>query len=346
MDAVPGYAAVSTSVDQARRRAGPKPAGLVNAVLRAVGRAGDGPERFPSPEADPATFLSSWGSHPLWLVERWLGRWGVAQVRSLVESNNRRPPLSLYALDLTPEEAVELLAAASIPAKPAGSGSACVLVAEGVSPADALAAVPGSIVQDPAANLVVLYSDVPRGTDVADLCAAPGGKALASADRARFTLASDRSESRMRMVRDNALRVGREMAFAVADARLPPLAAAGVVLLDVPCTGTGTLARHPDARWRIRPESIETMAALQAEMLAAAADVVTPGGLLIYSTCSLEPEENEERVHELLRARSEFRLEPTDAVASSLLDAEGFLSVTPQDAGFDGAFAARLRKAA
>jgi 16S rRNA (cytosine967-C5)-methyltransferase len=345
MGGVADYAAVSETVDQVREEVGPRPAGFVNAVLRNVKEGGDGPERFPPETDEPATFLATWGSHPRWLIERWLRRWSFQEVRALVEMNNRRPALNLHALEVDPDEAVRLLAGAGIRCERVGSGSACVRLAEGTSPSAALAAIPCAIIQDPAANLVARYSDVPSGTKVADLCAAPGGKVLAASDRPLYTLASDRSESRIHMVRDNARRTGREMGFVVADARQPPVDTVDVVLLDVPCTGTGTLSRHPDGRWRLRPGSIDEMASLQGEMLEAAADVVAPGGVLVYSTCTLEPEENVDRVHAFLRSHQDFHVEVTGSVPSEYLDLDGFLSITPHATGFDGAFAARLRRA-
>jgi 16S rRNA (cytosine967-C5)-methyltransferase len=147
------------------------------------------------------------------------------------------------------------------------------------------------------------------------------------------------------MVKENADRTRRDVGLAVADARRPPLRAVDVVLLDAPCTGTGTLARRPDARWRLKAGSVTEMAALQSEMLAAAADAVSPGGLLVYSTCTLEPEENEEQVDAFLAMRRDFTIEPTDAVPGQYLDDRGCLAVRPQDTGFDGAFAARMRRA-
>lgn len=345
MGGVPDYAAVSESVDQVRAEAGAAPAGLVNAVLRKVGESGDEQGLFPGFEDDPAGYLTTWGSHPRWLVERWLGRWPPETVRALVAANNERPSVSLVPLDLEPSEAVTRLGEAGLAATVVGRGTRCVRLGEGVTPAAALAALPVAVVQDPAANLVSEYADVPSGTKVADLCAAPGGKALAVSDRPLYTLAVDRSEARLGMVRDNAVRTRRPIGLVVADARRPPLRSVDVVLLDAPCTGTGTFARRPDARWRLRPDSIGEMAGLQAEMLAAGADVVAPGGLLVYSTCTLEPEENEEQVGAFLAARGDFEVEATDAVPARYLDGCGRLLVTPQDTGFDGAFAARLRRA-
>jgi 16S rRNA (cytosine967-C5)-methyltransferase len=346
MRSVPAYAAVSEAVEQTRAEAGPAPTSLVNAVLRAVGRSGDGSAHFPDFGSDPVGYLETWGSHPRWLLERWLARWGVAAVRDLVEANNRRPETYLLALDRSPADAAAALAAAGIDAEPVGEGTACVRLGGEASPADALAALPRTLVQDPASNLVTRYADVPRGTKVADLCAAPGGKVLAVADRPVYTLAADRSEPRLLMVKENARRVGRPLGLVVADARRPPIAGIDVVLLDAPCSGSGTFARRPDARWRLGPESIRELVGLQREMLDSAAGTVRSGGLLIYSTCSLEAEENEGQIDAFLTRHPGFRVEATDAVPSRYLDAAGRLCVTPQTTGFDGAFAARLRRAA
>jgi 16S rRNA (cytosine967-C5)-methyltransferase len=344
MRGVPSYAAVSATVDQVRAQVGPGPTSLVNAVLRQVDQNGDGLELFPDFDADPLAFLSTWGSHPRWLVERWLARWTPDEVRRLVEADNHRSGTYLLPLEADAPAAAATLAAAGLAAEAVGEGTGSLRLGEGVTPADALAALPRAVVQDPATSLVSLYADVPRGTKVADLCAAPGGKVLAVADRPVYTLAADRSESRLHMVKENARRVGRPLGLMVADARHPPLRGVDVVLLDAPCSGTGTLARRPDARWRLGPESIREMAEVQGDMLRAAAEVVKEGGLLVYSTCSLETEENEGQVEAFLSSHREFRIESTNAVRSRYLDARGQRSVTPQGAGFDGAFAARLRK--
>jgi len=346
MGGVPRYAAVSESVDQVRDVVGPGLAGLVNAVLRKVGDGGDGPEKFPDADDDPAGFLASWGSHPRWLIDRWLSRMSVAAVRALVEANNARPTLNIVPLGVRLEDAVTLLRDGGIAAAEVGAGSTCIRLAPGANPSEVLQIVPDAIVQDPAANLVVQYADVPPGTKVADLCAAPGGKALAVSERAVYTLAADRSESRMRMVQDNARRTGRLLGLVVADARHPPFAEFDAVLLDVPCTGTGTLARHPDARWRLVPESIDDLAEIQRDMLARASELIPAGGLLIYSTCTLEPEENTEQIEAFLDTHRDFEIEATGAVPAHFLDARGHLVVIPGESGFDGAFAARLRRCA
>jgi 16S rRNA (cytosine967-C5)-methyltransferase len=345
MGGVPDYAAVSQSVNQAIKCAGRQVGGLVNAVLRAVAAAGDDASLFPDPDADPAAYLASWGSHPRWLVDRWLERWSPDQVRRLVELDNRPAEVHLAPLDASVGEAIHRLSESEIEGHDAGLGSGCVRLAPGVDPRDALAVLP-SVIQDPGAHLVTRYADLPIGTKLADLCAAPGGKALALSGRAAYTLAADRSEVRMRMVRDNAQRTGRRLGLVVADARYPPVRGVDAVLIDVPCTGTGTLRRHPDGRWRLAPESLDVLREVQRGLLVSAAGLVPPGGLLIYSTCSLEPEENAGQVAWFLERRPAFALEATGAVPEELLDPRGCLEVLPQETGFDGSFAARLRRAA
>lgn len=363
MGGVPSYAAVSQAVSLTRDIAGKGAAGLVNAVLRAVGEASDDLSLFPDSERDPAGFLASWGSHPRWLVDRWLARWSEEEVRALVEANNRAPELHVVPLGVDPDDAVARLAEKGIVGRTVGMGSRCVRLDTGTDPRTALGVLP-SIVQDPAANLVVQYASVDRGMKIADLCAAPGGKALALSVGATYTLAADRSETRMRIVQDNVRRtLGSEEAgadrmagprsearvgLAVADARHPPVRAVDAVLLDVPCTGTGTFRRHPDGRWRLRPESLEEMVLLQRDLLDAAAALPTPGGLLIYSTCSLEAEENQGQVDAFLRRRPDFRLErgPGDGVPEKYVTPSGALEVLPHRSTFDGSFAARLRRVA
>jgi len=349
MGGVPEYAAVSQAVDLAHSKGGRGVAGFANAVLRGIARDGGGPENFPDPETHLVEFLSTWGSHPRWLVERWLTRWSSADVRKLVEANNGVPPLSLRCLWVTPEEAAEALEARQIEASVVGSGTGCVVIHGHASLEEAMRVVP-AVVQDPAAALVVSYADPSPEASVADLCAAPGGKTLALAARGNVVLAADRSIERLRLVRENADRVreqgGRHIRLSIvqADASAPPVRRPDMLLLDVPCTGTGTLSRNPDIRWKLTPDRLDEMAALQGRMLDACADVVPSGGVLVYATCSLEPEENEEQIESFMSRRPDFQMDPGGGVDLEFLNDRGYLYVLPQVFGFDGAFAARLRK--
>jgi len=349
MGGVPEYAAVSQAVDLAQSKGGRGVAGFVNAVLRGIARDGGGPENFPDPETHPVEFLSTWGSHPRWLIERWLTRWPTADVRKLVEANNRVPPLSLRCLWDSPEEAVEALETAQITVAAVGSGTGCVVISGNASLEEAMTVVP-VVVQDPAAALVVSYADPSAEARIADLCAAPGGKALTLAARGNVVVAADRSIKRLRLVRENVNRVrqqgGRRIRVNMvqADALAPPVSRPDMLLLDVPCTGTGTLRRNPDIRWSLTPDRLNEMAALQSRILDACADVVPSGGMLVYATCSLEPEENEEQIESFVARRPEFQMDPGGGVNGKFLNDQGYLYVLPQAFGFDGVFAARLRK--
>jgi 16S rRNA (cytosine967-C5)-methyltransferase len=203
-------------------------------------------------------------------------------------------------------------------------------------------------VQDPAAALVVRYAAVPAEARVLDLCSAPGGKAVGVAGSGAFVVAADLSARRLARLRQNVARIGLEASVApvVADARIPPFAAADFVLLDAPCTGTGTIRRHPDGRWRIGPAELADLVELQREILDAAAPLVRPGGILLYSTCSLEREENDEQVSGFLARHSDFVRAPIADMDPSVLDEQGQLLVLPQRQGVDGAFASRLRRVA
>jgi 16S rRNA (cytosine967-C5)-methyltransferase len=345
MGGVPAYAAVSQSVELVKPSGG---AALVNAVLQSLRRAGAAGVEFPPFESDPAAYLSTWGSHPLWMVERWIRNFGPNATRTLVELNNTRPELYLRPITQDAREAQSLLAERGIEADLiASTGSLRLRSRSQVS--DALAAIP-AVVQDPAASAVVRYVSPPAASLVADLCAAPGGKAIGIAagnagSRPARVIAADISMGRLARLTQNLERLPQlPIAMVVADARRPPLRSADVVLLDAPCTGTGTLRRHADGRWRISENELVELVKLQAEMLDAAVALVPAGGFLVYATCSLEAEENEHQVDAFLARNEDFVIVPPEGLDSNLIDHRGMLRLLPQVHGFDGAFAARMRR--
>ncbi len=338
---VPDYAGVSATVDLARALGQGRAKGLVNGVLRSLLRNGTGIERFPAFDVDAAAHLSTWGSHPRWLIDRWLARHSADEILTRVDAANRVPPLGFVPLGSV-AEAVEGVEAAGGSARPAGRGSGALWV-EGIDPATLLRTVPG-FVQDPGAALVGRYANPPAGALVADVCAAPGGKALYMARRAAYVVACDPSLPRLHVLRENVARTGLPIGVVCARAEAAPVAGADLVLVDVPCTGTGTLRRHPDARWRLSPQGPSELAEVQARLMHGVSRAVPSGGLLVYSTCTLEPEENEFQVQSFLDQNPDFHLEAPSGVALPDLTAEGLLAVRPETSGFDGAFAARLRR--
>ena len=346
MGGVPAYAAVSQSVELTRSAGKGRAAGLVNGVLQNVARRGDQVD-FPEFDADPVEHLITWGSHPRWLVERWMERWGAGDARALVEADNRIPELYLRPVGLEVDEALRRLAEGGVSAQPVLRFPDSIRLASSGDLADALRLVP-AVVQDPSAAIVARYAAFDPGAVVLDLSAAPGGTTVGLAESAAYVVASDLSFGRLRRVRANVERTATadRVGLAVADGRAPPFRPAAGALVDAPCSGTGTLRRHPDGRWRLGPVDIRALQALQRELLVAAARLVHPGGLLVYATCSLEPEENEDQVSWFLGGDAEFREEPTPAAVDDSLLAAGRLRVLPQHHEVDGAFAVRLRRIA
>lgn len=392
MGSVPGYAAVHQSVEQVKATRSRAATGLVNAVLRKLATAVaklSAEASAPRPSAEPPVagsfaasatdspagsftgshadwgiagpdedlegYLATWGSHPRWLVRRWLRRFGNAGARQLVEANNLEPAVYLRPVAIDASEAAGALADAGLlhrgdqPGGPAPSPGHCLRLRRGTAPEVALQVVPG-VIQDPAASLVVEYAAPGPGSLVADLCAAPGGKALALSERAGAVVAADLRPRRLGRVAEGARRLNARAWPVAADARFPPLLGAATVLADVPCTGTGVFRRRPDSRWRLQETEIARMAAVQRRILDGAASVVSPGGALIYATCTLEPEENWGQVKAFLERRPDFRMEPGPGPAQ-FLDDRGCLVVLPHETdgrrageGFDGTFAARMRR--
>ena len=347
MGSVPAYAGIGQTVELAKRRHGLGASKLANAVLRRVDR-----ERatlaVERPD-DPIDALALEHSHPRWLVARWIARWGADATRDLLVANNREAPLFARPYNVAREQLEAMLEDAGIRIADAPL-VADSLELQSVSSLTELGAFRQGLfhVQDPASTLVTEYAAVTPGSQVADFCAAPGGKSLELSRRAARVYSSDLSALRMERVVENIERLELTHVFPyVADARMPATRPVDAVLVDVPCTGTGTFRRHPDARWRLKVSDIAVMSALQRSILWSAASAVRPGGLLVYSTCSLETEENDAQVDAFLRENSEWRLEPppAGAVPESVLDA-GRMRVLPQRHGTDGAFAARLRRAA
>ena len=348
MRSVPAYAAIAQTVELAKRRHGIGASKLVNAVLRRVDRERDALE-VPTP-ADPVDALALRHSHPRWLVARWVARWGAEDTERLLEANNREAPLVARPYGMVREQLEATLEGAGVHVAEVPLVRDSIELVGPVSSLTELGAWRQGLffMQDPGASLVTDYAAVEPGSVAADLCAAPGGKSLELSRRASLVVASDLSFARLQRVLENARRVdARALLPLVADARFPAVRALDAVLVDVPCTGTGTFRRHPDARWRLKPSDLAVMGALQRAIVRAAARVVRPGGLLVYSTCSLEPEENDAQIESFLADHPEFTLEPppAGAVPPSALDA-GRLRVLPQRHGTDGAFAARMRRSA
>jgi 16S rRNA (cytosine967-C5)-methyltransferase len=346
MRSVPAYAAIAQTVELAKRRHGLGASKLVNAVLRRLDRERED-LRVESP-SDPVDALALTYSHPRWLVARWVARWGAVETERLLAANNMEAPLILRPYHVVREQLEASLESAGVRVAEAPLVGDSIQIVSSISSLTELGAYRQGLfhVQDPASTLVTMYTAIAPGSTAADVCAAPGGKAIELARTAAVVYASDASPARLTRMMSNVRRLElKNVVPYVADARTPALRPVDAVLFDAPCTGTGTFRRHPDARWRLKPSDLAVMASVQRVLLRGAATAVKPGGLLVYSTCSLEPEENDGQIEGFLAEHPDWTLEPPPegAVPSAVLDA-GRLRVLPQRHGADGAFAARLRR--
>jgi 16S rRNA (cytosine967-C5)-methyltransferase len=354
LERIPPFAAVDDAVGLARQRAKPGVPEFVNAVLRSFVRRG-AREREPAPPRDPVEALALRCSFPTWLAERWVARYGTDDAAALMRAMNERPPLTLRANTLRTTRkalAARLRDEEQIEPTPTRYAPEGLVVAQGGRPAAWRAFVDGDFaVQDEASILVARLLDPKPGDIVADACAAPGTKTTHLAqlmeNRGRI-LAFDPQPARLALVSDTAARLGVTIVEAhrgAVEALAPGFAeTCDAVLVDAPCSNLGVLRRNPEVKWRRAPGEIAASAARQREILAAAATMVKPGGRLVYATCSLEPEENEQLVAAFLEGRVDFANDPPSDFPLAL-DPDGVLRCLPHRHGTDGFTAMRLRRA-
>ncbi len=329
------HAAVNEAVDLADRLRLVRFKGLVNAVLRRIAREGS----TAIADQDPPRLNT-----PAWLWQSWHAAYGAATARSIAQAHLAEAPLDLSVRaepelwsrrlegTLLPTGTVRLMRPGPVAELP-GYGEGAWWVQ------DAAAALPAK-----------LFGDV-RGQSVIDLCAAPGGKAAQLAAAGARVTAVEKSAARAQRLQDSLARLGLEAEIVIVDAAaFGPGERAGAVLLDAPCTATGTIRRHPDLPWRKRAADVSALAVIQDRLLDAAASMLKPGGILVYCVCSLQPEEGEQRVARFLRRQTEFSRRSVGAAEigglGELVTAEGDVRTLPCDlsasGGLDGFFIARL----
>lgn len=336
---VPDHAAVDLSVRLATLERGGRYSPMTNAILRRIAREGKAILKNVPDEADA----------PPWMFERWRQNYGNETARAMAAAHRLEPPLDL-GVKGNPDEWTEKLSAKLLP-----NGTLR------LSSGGQITALPGYSegawwVQDFAASLpAMLLGDV-RDKRVADLCAAPGGKTMQLASKGARVTAVDRSENRLKRLKENLARLNLEAEIVVADAAEWKAAPFDAVLLDAPCSATGTIRRHPEIPWQKRPEDLTALTALQRRLLGNAASLVRPGGLLVYATCSLEPEESENQIEDFLANHRNFVRVPVRAHeiggGESLLTPLGDLRTLPchlpdpepRMRGCDGFFSARLQR--
>ncbi|MCL6621164.1 MAG: 16S rRNA (cytosine(967)-C(5))-methyltransferase RsmB [Syntrophobacterales bacterium] len=353
---IPARAAIHEAVAQAKAAGLPQAhGGLINAVLRRLAR--EGPPPLPPKERDPVAHLSLAYAHPPWLVQRWLRREGLPAAEARLAANNRVPPLTVRVntLKTTPEALIPRLAAEGISARPTTFyPHGLVLMAWRTPPPEAPSYGEGLWrFQDEGAMLAGLLLPLSPGDTVLELGAGRGGKTTHLAERLHnqgLVAAVELHSGRLRELRQALRAWGATVAAPLrADAgRALPLkeGACDAALLDVPCSGLGTLRRHPEIKTRLAEADLATFPPRQLRMLEVAAPAVRPGGRLLYLTCTTEPEENEEVVAAFLKEHRDFRLHPHPELlpppVRPFLEAPGWFRTSPAPHGVDAFFGALL----
>ena len=349
LDKIPDYAAVNESVEFVKKLQGEKSANLTNAVLRNIIRNKDG-IRFPDEKKDTVNYLSAFYSHPNWLVKRWVNRFGKDFTTKLLIANNERPKhtLRINNLKTNPDELKTLLSEV-------GLNHSAGKYIEDYLQLSTLTNITNweyfkkgyFSIQDESTGMACKILDAKPGMKVLDLCAAPGGKTTFIADRMKNEgeiVALDKFESRLDIFKKNIERLGITNVRAVAkDALEFNENDFDRVLADVPCTGLGTLTKKPDIKWKKDLSDVRNLAKIQLELLEKSAGLVKVGGYVVYSTCTIEPEENIDVVNKFLEKNSNFELiNVKGEIQDSLIDENGCAQSFPNKHNMDGAFAAKL----
>ncbi len=350
LERIPPHAAVDESVKLANKYSHPGTAGLVNSVLRKLAENRDAVE---IPQGDDLETLSAWGSHPEWMVERWLARFGLEATRALLEANNRPSPVGLRVNRLkgTRDELIAALKAEGVEARPAKLATDLVWIEANHSPGALTVFRNGRCTAQDESEALIAHLVGPVAHErILDLCAAPGGKCTHLAELMGDegeVWALERAEARIHSLEQTVTRLGVHSVHVVeGDGRTYQFPMPfDRVLVDAPCSGLGVLGRRADARWRKTPSLMREMPALQLDLLNAGGRRLRPGGVLVYSVCSFEPEETTHVVERFLRNSPSFILESAQGILpDEVLDEYGFMCLMPHVHGCDGAFAARFRR--
>ena len=359
LDRIPPYAAVNEAVELAKARSGVREGGFVNGVLRNFLRS-NGEALESQLAADSIAAMALKHSHPEWLVGRWIDQFSVKNASALMQANNEQPPLVVRVnLNRTNRDAVlDRLHQDGISAESTSRSPQGIVITSG----GALARIPafqeGLIQAQGEASQLVVYLLAPRfGERILDACAAPGGKATHIAEMMEDSgelIASDTSVKGIEKIRENCTRLGLTSIQSLrADVSndLPNSYRAPYdrILVDAPCSGFGTLRSHPEIKWQRNEIDIERLSRLQARIISRVASLVKPGGVLVYSTCTLIREENEQVVQNFLAMHKEFELQDAARFlppsAKHMVHDAYFLALPHRD-NTDGFFAARMRKVA
>lgn len=352
LNRIPIPAAIYESVEVVKRIQGDKTAAIVNGVLRNIARNVDN-IRFPDRSDDEVYYIAVLYSHPKWMVKRWIDRYGLEETENIMEFNNQRPyiPVRVVTVNSDLDHIKSVFETHNIKFSESVYHKDTLLLD---SPRYDLTASElfksGKItIQDPSASIATKLSNAKAGDTVIDLCAAPGGKSFLLAEMMNNegrVLAVDKHESKLRFISEGAERLGLSIIEVIAkDSEIHKFSEeADIVFADVPCSGLGTISKKPDIKWKKEPEDILKLIPHQRKILENAAKIVKPGGVIVYSTCTIEPEENEDNIKWFLDKHPEFQIDPAEKYLPEILCKNGCYHSIPHISRMDGAFAVRLVK--
>ncbi len=352
LDKVPEYAAVNEAVEFVKKLQGQKPADLTNAVLRNIIRSKDS-IRYPDPNEDIIAYFSAYYSHPIWMVKRWINRYGKDETEKLLISNNNKPLLTIRVNGLVSnyEEMNSLLNSVDLKFTNGIFLPEFIRLSALTNITDWEYFHKGYFtVQDESTGLPIKLLDVKPGMRVLDLCAAPGGKTAYIADVMQNSgeiIALDRFESRLKILQKNLnrLKVTNVKTITIDANEYEDEHGFDRVLVDAPCSGLGTLTKKPDLKWKRDLGDIRKIVNIQYELLKKGASLLKNGGFIVYSTCTIEPEENFEIIKKFLLDFPNFKLiNPGNALSAELIDENSCVRTLPHLHGLDGSFAAKLEK--
>jgi 16S rRNA (cytosine967-C5)-methyltransferase len=351
----PSSAAVNESVELAKRIRGKGGAGFVNAVLRACIRQ-KGEIRYPDFDQDPVLHISFVQSHPLWLAQRWVKEWSVEEALRICKFNNQISSLTLRTNTLKVNRAalIENLREKELKPLPSSFSEEGILLQDPPPTSELPFLKEGLyIIQDEASQLITSIVDPKPGERILDACSAPGGKTthMAQAMKNQGEIyALDVSKGKLDWIEEMGQRLGIKIVKTVrgnaaASLSVPNGSVFDRVLADVPCSGFGTLRKNPDLKWRRGEKDVKRLSELQFSILANLSGYVREGGILVYSTCTVFHEENEDVVERFLNEHPEFQLDRMEKVLPEkfhLFFGGGYFKTFPPKDGMDGFFAARL----
>jgi 16S rRNA (cytosine967-C5)-methyltransferase len=352
MSKVPPSAAVNESVKLAKKYGHQGTASLTNAVLRNIDRRRD-EISFPDKEQQPAEYIAAAYSHPLWLVQEWLARFGFEKTCRLCDFNNQPAPYTLRVntLKSSREEVLRIFAESGVQAEPCAYPEEAIIVTAG-NTAKIFGFIEAGLVypQQLSSMLAAHVLNPQPGSRVLDVCAAPGGKTTHMAalmQNKGEILAFDVHEHKLQLLQDNAARLGIDIIKTqVADSRHLDMVAdlsADYILVDAPCSGLGVLRSRADSRWRKTADASAEIAEVAYGILCEAARKLKPGGKMLFSTCTISETENEENLRRFLAAHDDFASEDI-AYLPKLFAGQSFLQVLPQKHNIEGFFFAKLRR--